>query len=859
MLSLWRSLGLGYLRRRPLRSLLVAFSIALGVATLVATQSLRRGIVQGKRDPFSLGEVIVTNGRAGVSAELERQVREAAIPGVASVHPLVMGRALIDSSPPRSVMIVAADSTDTDPAKSLAGQGMEVRLSPSFQGVLGLLNGVPVVVGTAISDSTGGRPFTMRVAGQRLRCSPVGQLLVTDSSHRMAGLAETVVALPRAPASTLLYPEKPGTSSRLDIRLHAGVRPESVIPALESLAKGRAQVRTASEEENLVGDVTTGMELGFTIGGIGSLVVGLFLVYNALAVSVAERRRDMGILRACGATRAQMAGLFLMEASLLGLGGSLAGIPLGLALAAAVSGPMSQALGEALGRPLVGATWSLQPALAFAALAGGTGTAVLAALIPALEASREEPVEALRPNPGRTHSARFWFQASTVVALLLFMAALVFFRHWLPPRWGSFGGMAILLVAALLATPLLARLVGRLAEPLAGLLPGVGFRLAVENLARAGGRTGLVVAALGSTGALVVQTSGFLLTTQNAVFSWVETRVGADMFITSGSAFSSYINSVSMDAKVIDRVRAILGDDLQSILGVRLSRVDHGGSIVYLLAAEMGPDGQGAPGHLDFVREARRDPARFRAGAALASDNFVLRQGIRPGSSVSLTGPDGPLDVPILGSYIDYTWKDGTIVVDRAWYAEQFKDHQIDIVDIWLRPGADRDSCLSRLRAGLDPADGLFVLPCAALLEEVRTQLFRVNNLAYAQQAILGLVALLGVVTSLTISVLERRRELGLLRAVGATRTQVMISVLAEAMLMGLAGGVLGLVAGWALEWYALEVMLWDEAGFQFPLMFPWGQAFSMLGASALFATLVGLWPAWRAACLDIPEAVAAE
>ena len=94
MLSLWRSLGLGYLRRRPLRSLLVAFSIALGVATLVATQSLRRGIVQGKRDPFSLGEVIVTNGRAGVSAELERQVREAAIPGVASVHPLVkIGRA----------------------------------------------------------------------------------------------------------------------------------------------------------------------------------------------------------------------------------------------------------------------------------------------------------------------------------------------------------------------------------------------------------------------------------------------------------------------------------------------------------------------------------------------------------------------------------------------------------------------------------------------------------------------------------------------------------------------------------------------------------------------------------------------
>jgi putative ABC transport system permease protein len=163
------------------------------------------------------------------------------------------------------------------------------------------------------------------------------------------------------------------------------------------------------------------------------------------------------------------------------------------------------------------------------------------------------------------------------------------------------------------------------------------------------------------------------------------------------------------------------------------------------------------------------------------------------------------------------------------------------------------------LRNNLGTRDGLFVLPRAGLLDEVRAQLFRVNNLAYAQQGILGLVALLGVVTSLTISVLERRRELGLLRAVGATRTQVLFSVLAEAMLMGFAGGLLGLIAGWALEWYALEIMLWDEAGFHFPLIFPWSQALVMLGASTALATLVGLWPAWRAACLDIPEAVAAE
>lgn len=859
MLSLWRSLGMGYLRRRPLRSLLVAFSIALGVATLVATQSLKRGIVQGKRDPFSLGEVIVANGRAGVAPEVERTIREAGIPGVASIHPLVIGRALVDTAPVRSVMVVAADAPEGNPARELAGQGLEVRLTPSLQGVLGLLGSAPAIVGPGIAQAIEGRPFTMRIAGRQLRCSPLGRLVVTNPTHRMAGIADTIVAIPREQASNLLFPEKPGTCTRLDIRLDPGAKPDSVVTALETLVGGKAQVRTSRQEENLVGDVTTGMELGFTIGGIGSLVVGLFLVYNALAVSVAERRRDMGIFRACGATRTQLAGLFLVEAAILGLAGSLAGIPLGLSLASVVSGPVSQALGETLGRPLVGTTWDLQPALAAAALAGGIGTAVLAALIPAIEASREEPVESIRPNPGRTQAARLWFQAAVVVFLLTAMAVLVSQRHLLPRRWGSFGGIGVLFVAALLATPLMARLVGRLAGTLAGFLPGIGFRLAVENMARAGGRTGLVVAALGSTGALMIQTSGFLITTQSAVFSWVEKRVGADMLITSGSGFSSYINSVSMDPRVIDRVRAILGDDLRSILGVRLSRVDHAGSIVYLLAVEMGSGAGGAPDHLDIVREARKDPAAFRAGAALASDNFIMRQGVRPGETITLAGPDGPLQVPIRASYTDYTWKDGTVVVDRAWYAERFRDPQVDVVDIWLRPGADHDACLARLRAGLDPADGLFVLPCSTLLDEIRTQLFRVNNLAYAQQAILGLVALLGVVTSLTISILERRRELGLLRAVGATRAQVMASVLAEALLMGLAGGLLGLAAGWALEWYALEVMLWDEAGFRFPLVFPWSQALAILGGSTLLATLVGLWPAWSAACLDIPEAVAAE
>src|SRR5262249_49147332 len=141
--------------------------------------------------------------------------------------------------------------------------------------------------------------------------------------------------------------------------------------------------------------------------------------------------------------------------------------------------------------------------------------------------------------------------------------------------------------------------------------------------------------------------------------------------------------------------------------------------------------------------------------------------------------------------------------------------------------------------------------------EDVTAQLYRLYNLAYAQQFVVGLVALLGVMSAIFISVLQRRRELGLLRAVGASRGQVLRSVAAEALLMGLIGGVLGFVVGLGLEWYVVDLMLPDEAGFTFPLIVPWMAAAVVFGLSALLATLVGLWPAYLATLLRIPDAIA--
>src|SRR5207302_10159050 len=135
----------------------------------------------------------------------------------------------------------------------------------------------------------------------------------------------------------------------------------------------------------------------------------------------------------------------------------------------------------------------------------------------------------------------------------------------------------------------------------------------------------------------------------------------------------------------------------------------------------------------------------------------------------------------------------------------------------------------------------------------------RVYSIAYLQEAVVGIVAVLGVVAALVISVIQRRRELGLLRAVGATQGQVLRTVLFEALLMGLIGSALGVLFGLVLEWYAVQVIFLEESGFRFPMTPPWREAGIIAALAITAATLAGLLPALRAVRLRIADAIAYE
>jgi putative ABC transport system permease protein len=880
MLGLHRTLSLGYLSQHRTRSMLVVLSIALGVATLVATQSLNRGLgaaAQNATNPLGgLADLLITNGQAGVRRELATELlADKSALEVQDAQPVVMERIVLRELKDRSVWLFGLDrSRGLSRKESRAGDNpwgatVEWTVKPKDRKELlelarNLWRFPKVLVGKALAHELAGRrgkkdpTVTIRVAGADRNLFPVGTIRF-DPTKYPVGDGVLVLDLPEA--SALVYPQRPHLVTQIAVQVKDGADLEEVRQRIKHYLLEKeepAQVQTLEANRQMVSDVTAGLELGFAIGGVVALVIGLFLVFNALSVSVAERRHDIGILRAVGATRTQIAGLFVGEAGVLGLTGSLLGLPLGYGLAWLAIKPLGKVLSELL-VPIESARIDVSPRLMLAALFSGTLVAILASLVPALQAAREEPADAVRRVPRRGGLAIFALQLSVIVLFVGAGYLCVLFRDYLPQRVGAFGGIVCLLLGALVASPLLSAGFSRVVQPLFRHLFGLEGRLAADNMVRAPGRTGLVIAALAATGGLMVLTAGFLRSTEHAIHDWVENRISADLFVTSGSSASSASMSMPMKEGMGEQLRKVPG--VEAVLPVRLHRVDFNNRIVFMLAVDTGTFDHAAKDRPLARTLTPQIVAQLKKpGRVLVSENFAAQHNVRVGDRFEVPGcAHAKLELEVLGTYLDYTWNRGTILVDRDWFRREFKDSLVDIFDVYVRADADALAVKKAIEGRWSKQEAVVVETRSGLQEAVSSQLKRVYGMAYAQQIVVGMVALLGVVSALFISVLQRRRELGLLRAVGASRAQVLRSVLAEAVLMGLIGAVVGFFIGLLLEWYVLDLMLLEEAGFIFPLKVPWLQAGLVSLLSVVFATLAGLWPAYHATQLRIPEAIAYE
>jgi putative ABC transport system permease protein len=384
---------------------------------------------------------------------------------------------------------------------------------------------------------------------------------------------------------------------------------------------------------------------------------------------------------------------------------------------------------------------------------------------------------------------------------------------------------------------------------------GLESRLAADNLVRSPGRTGIVIAALAATAGLVFGLAGFIHSTKQTVYTWIDDKIAADLFVTCGGSIDSASLTQPMDSKLGDKLTSL--PEVEAAVGVRFHILDFRERIIFMLAIDA--NAFRGDSTRSLARNLGKYPRLREGGTILVSENFAALYGVHPGDHISVRGRDGPLTLEVIGTMVDYTWNRGTILVDRVWFSKVFGDDLVDIWDVYLRPGANPDAVRDEIQTKWGQQQALYGATRKEMHHSIEEGIDRIYLLGYAQFFIVGLVTLLGVVSALFISVLQRRRELGLLRAVGASRGQILGTVLAEATLMGVFGALMGFLVGLFIEWYTIRLILFDEAGFVFPMLVSWKPVAVVFGLSVVLTAVVGLWPAYHATRLRIAEAIAYE
>jgi putative ABC transport system permease protein len=857
MLSLYRTLSLRYWGRCRLRCALVLLSIAVGVAACVATCVLDANLetaFQRSATPLAgFADLYVSNSDAGVPRALAEQLAQ--VPGVRCATPLVMQRVALPDFSYQPALLLGVDLRADEESPSWSVRTRELRARDFSRTVI--FRQKTVVVGQELERRLPADSETVQVliGGRTHYLRRIG---VLNAQGPAASLTGNVLVLSCSDAAELLG--RPDLVSRIDLTLELQANRKQVYQRVAEVLHGKARLTTPDQHGRWVEEMLVGLRLGLRLCGVGALMVGLFFVANVLAVSTAERRHDIGVMMSVGALPWQIAALVSGEAAILGVAGGILGMPLGVALARCGLCPVQHLLSDVF-LPIETGALEIKPWSLLSALAAGVLTAFLAAVVPALRASSISPLEALRRLPPQPCLLGRRFQIALVLGLLACGPGYLIL-HVLPYRYGIFGNMVLVLLASLLATPLLTVTIARWLQRGARRWLCTPTRLAVDNLIRSPGRTGLVTTTLAAGVALFVWTSGFIASNEKAIRCWVEQSLTGDLFVTSGGPLSITGQNLPMGEGIRRQLEEVCPE--AQVVPVRFRYVDwqRGGKPTRILLCAFDAERfyNANKDRSPLLPELHLYQRLCEPESALVSKNFAALYDIHEGDTIALPGADGPVTVRVHGEVEDYTCSRGTVLLDRRRYRQQFDAHLIDTFTVYLPPGADVERVRQRLlESPLGREQAFCVLTRAALRSHILGMVLGLYRLAYVQEIMVAVVSLLAMVTALLLSVLHRRRELGLLRAVGATPQQVFRSVLAEALVMAILGTATGLIVGIPLEWYTVRILLFVETGTLLAMQFPWTTAATILVLLLISAALASLFPAFRTGRMRIAEAIGQE
>jgi putative ABC transport system permease protein len=827
---------------RPRRAALTALAVLAGVALIsgayIFTDTIRSALHQVFSSQTNGAEVVVsspqglystTNPPAGIPASLGPRI--ARLPGVAATrgeisdsatviardgHPVKHGSApTLGLSYPSGGLRFVAGGPPRGPNQVALDQGTATRQHYHVGDEVRVLTGQPA---------------------RRFRISGIARL----GSASIGSATFTVFDLKTAQN---LY-DKQGEFDVLYVNGNGKAAPTTLEREIAPLLPSGLIVRDASNQiaANVaqIEDRLSVLSGGLRAFGYIALLIGAFVIFNTLAITVVQRAQEFALLRALGATRDQVMRSALAEAAVIGVLPAVAGLGVGLAAALAI-----RAVFKAVGIDVPSTHLVLAPRTIVVSLAVGIGVTFAAGLLPAIRATRVTPIEALQGQPGPRRPFSRWAGAGPALVLAFIGAGVAFSSS------GSGGaqlaavavGAVLMVVAAVLLTPpLLPYLARAIAWPLerGGRISG---RLARENTIRTPGRTTITASSLMIGLALVLLVSVYTGGVRTATRRAVSRTFAADFAIGSSDGSSSIPAASAQAAASVQNLLAASAIRSASV------RVPGAGQVA---AAGVDTSSIAQVYHFDWAASPRPDPGALGPGDALLERDTARAAQLHVGSRVTLTSPDGPrTTVTVRGIYSDRGLLHG-LTLPLQTFDQLAHQNRLQEVLVKLGPDADASAVASELRQALSGLPGVVVRSERQLADQASSQLGTVLVLFYGLLAMSAVMALLGMLNALTLSIHERTRELGTLRALGMTRAQARALIRDEGLITAASGTLVGTVLGLALGWAMTR-----ELGLPFSIP-AWQVALPI--AVGLLIGLLATWrPAARVARLDVLTALAYE
>jgi putative ABC transport system permease protein len=578
-----------------------------------------------------------------------------------------------------------------------------------------------------------------------------------------------------------------------------------------------------------------------------ALFVGAFLIYNAFAMTVVERTREFGLLRTIGMTRRQVMGQVFIEATLLGVVGSGLGIGLGILMSLGLTRSMEIILGQELGNVQISNADMLFSMLI------GVGVTFLAAGIPAWQAGRVSAIEALRVR-GKSKEGWMIRYGWTLGLLLLVFSLIVLLINPFPyDVQFRLGSMTVfgLFTGATLMIPVTVGVWERVARPILKLVYGSSGALGSRNVQRSKLRTTLTVAALMIGVAMVIMVRGMTESFASDLQTWIQAYLGGDIYITS---------SISLRSEIQRRIQVV--DGVYALAPMRYFEVEWetpSGERENLQFMAVDVDEYARVTNFVFSGE-QVDPEQAmeqlkNSNAVFVSSVVAEKNNLSPGDTIRLKTRRGLTEFQIAGVVVDF-FNQG-LVIQGDWNTmwQHFRINDASTYLVKIDPGRS----VSQVKENIETLYGDRYHLTLETNTSIRNQALNLMEQAFRMFDVVALISIvvgsLGVVNTLTMSVIERTQEIGMLRAIGTSRGQIIRMVLAESGLMGVIGGVLGLATGIILArilFIGMNTMSGYQLTFTIP---PEGIAISAVMA-LIVSQIAAISPARRAAKTQILEAI---